>query len=357
MVQVKGAAADFEALLMLTVVLIAGSATLLAVFPQVRVNRRLTVLSSEYDAMKFWEGEDFAEVGGFISEDRQQFSFSNLQGVAGGVVTYTDVVRVNNTDSAGHMVKVRLESWDATEAALLNYVNLTMLDFHGVQQGNTVHLVPGGAGQTADSGFVFIAPVAWFRFKWDIYWQADATVIDAVNVALALVVGDHDIAVTGVEPYRTIVGSGSSTRIAVQVANRGVFNETFEVAMYSGADLIEERPITLASQTNTTIYFTWNTTGVPNGEHEIKVVASAVPDESDLLNNVFGDGTIDVSIVGDLNNDGKVDIFDLVAAAAIYGSDEGDFKWNANADLDEDRRITLLDLVELCLNYGRSRHQ
>jgi len=51
----------------------------------------------------------------------------------------------------------------------------------------------------------------------------------------------------------------------------------------------------------------------------------------------------------------RVDIFGIVIAAAAYCISEEDQRWNANADLDKEGRITVFDLVIAADNYCKSR--
>ena len=345
--------ADFTWRLLLMVLFVAVSATLLVVSPQIQANRRLAVLSTGYEGLEFWKGEDQEAIGGYISHDRQLFGFSELQGVMGGTVAYTDVVKVNNTHSCGHTIMVQLEYWDATETTPLYYLNITMFDSQGVQQGNTVHLVPDGSRQTVDSGFVYIAAGAWFRFKWDIHWQEDATVSDRMNIALTLVIAEHDVAVTDVRPYQTIIGEGSSTRVDVQVANDGAFAETVDVALYYDEELLETRSISLASQTSHTFHFTWNTTGVMKGIYGLSAVADTVLNESNVIDNIVIDGWILVTIPGDVNGDREVDIFDIVHMAGDYGKPPPPLN-DPNCDLDGDGDIDIFDIVIAAGHYSKS---
>jgi PKD repeat protein len=54
----------------------------------------------------------------------------------------------------------------------------------------------------------------------------------------------------------------------------------------------------------------------------------------------------------DVNADGKVDILDVVLAAAAYGSHPDHPNWNPYADLNGDGVITILDLVMITRIYG-----
>jgi hypothetical protein len=59
------------------------------------------------------------------------------------------------------------------------------------------------------------------------------------------------------------------------------------------------------------------------------------------------------TILGDINGDGKVDVFDLYALGKAYGSTPEDLgDWNPNADLNDDLIIDSEDLRILNDNYG-----
>jgi len=55
---------------------------------------------------------------------------------------------------------------------------------------------------------------------------------------------------------------------------------------------------------------------------------------------------------GDVNDDCKVDIFDLAAVGLAYGSASNDNNWNENADLNNDGKIDIFDLAMVGKNYG-----
>jgi hypothetical protein len=63
-----------------------------------------------------------------------------------------------------------------------------------------------------------------------------------------------------------------------------------------------------------------------------------------------------VTIAGDVNVDGKVDLADLVLLAVAYGSKPGDPKWNPKADINGDGIVGLSDLVFLAKNYGKGQY-
>ena len=55
---------------------------------------------------------------------------------------------------------------------------------------------------------------------------------------------------------------------------------------------------------------------------------------------------------GDTDGDGDVDVSDLAALLAAYGTCEGDPAYNAAADVDFDDCVDLEDLSALLANYG-----
>jgi len=61
-----------------------------------------------------------------------------------------------------------------------------------------------------------------------------------------------------------------------------------------------------------------------------------------------------VPLLGDLNQDGRVDILDAIQAAACFGSVPGDLRWNPLADLNKDNVINILDVIILAQNFGKT---
>ena len=62
-------------------------------------------------------------------------------------------------------------------------------------------------------------------------------------------------------------------------------------------------------------------------------------------------------IRGDVNDDGAVNILDIVAVASIYGCKEGEPNWNPEADIaPQYGSIDLLDLVTCISHYGEKYH-
>lgn len=56
--------------------------------------------------------------------------------------------------------------------------------------------------------------------------------------------------------------------------------------------------------------------------------------------------------VGDMNDDGIVDIFDVVILADAFGSYPGHPNWNPDADLNNDDVLDILDVVTIAKKFG-----
>jgi parallel beta-helix repeat protein len=60
-------------------------------------------------------------------------------------------------------------------------------------------------------------------------------------------------------------------------------------------------------------------------------------------------------LVGDLNDDGTVNMADLGVAAPAFGSYPRHTRWNPTADPNHDGRVDVRDLVIIAMNFGRTR--
>jgi hypothetical protein len=97
----------------------------------------------------------------------------------------------------------------------------------------------------------------------------------------------------------------------------------------------------------------WNTTLVPAfHNYTISAQASQLPYEFNTTNNNYTDGTVEVRIVGDVNDDGKVDMVDLWIVQQAFGSIPGAPRWNEYADLDGNLKVDMRDIWIVGGNFG-----
>jgi nitrous oxidase accessory protein NosD len=104
----------------------------------------------------------------------------------------------------------------------------------------------------------------------------------------------HDVAIASVVTTETLIEQGVPDTITVIAANKGQYNETFSVTLYAGGIVIGTQQVTnLSSANQVTLTFTWNTTGLV-GTYTISAYATPVPSETDIADNTFVAGTVQI---------------------------------------------------------------
>jgi len=171
----------------------------------------------------------------------------------------------------------------------------------------------------------------------------------------------HDIAVLNMTTSKTVVGTGFGVTVKVWVENEGNFTEVFNVTIGVTRIVYEIvanfTDLTLESKGIAMISCTWNTASWPLGDYTLNVYASPVESEIATLDNSFTDGVVTVSIVGDITGrfgtpDGKVDIRDVCSAAILFGAKYPDSSYNPNYDLNDDGKINMYDVGAVARHFG-----
>jgi hypothetical protein len=152
---------------------------------------------------------------------------------------------------------------------------------------------------------------------------------------------------------KTVVGQGYGPTVNVIAANGGNCPETFNVTVYAGTTYVTSQNVTLSNGTSAWLSIPWNTTSTAYGYYTIWAYASPVPGQTNTANNNCTGCTVTVTIPGDINGDGKVNLQDLVLLTKAYGSKPGDSNWNPNADIKGDGIVDLPDLVVLAHYYNQ----
>jgi len=109
-------------------------------------------------------------------------------------------------------------------------------------------------------------------------------------------VKNNDIAILSVTPSKTVLGAGTKVSIWVIVWNKGNSSETFSVNLFYNASLMGTLPVTLTPGNETTLVFSWDTTGVAKGKYVISAYADSVPGEIEITDNVYIDGVISIEL-------------------------------------------------------------
>jgi len=124
----------------------------------------------------------------------------------------------------------------------------------------------------------------------------DDTELYGTSTKAITVRSGHNVAVAKVETSATNVKAGESVLIEVTVLNDGTEPESFDVKVYYGDNLLDTQHVTgLAPGTNTTLTFTWDTSGVAaEVSYAIRAEATEVEGETNLGDNTRGGGTVRV---------------------------------------------------------------
>lgn len=86
-------------------------------------------------------------------------------------------------------------------------------------------------------------------------------------------------------------------------------------------------------------------------------ITSHVDTESDTISGETSSlsmFTLVIPILGDINSDGVVDIYDAITLASAFGSRPGSSNWNFGADINGDGGIDIYDAIILASNYGEN---
>jgi len=155
----------------------------------------------------------------------------------------------------------------------------------------------------------------------------------------------HDINLLTITVSKTVVGQTYEMSINVTVENEGDFLEEFNVTLYSNTTIIGKQPIGgMPNGTWTTITFTWNTSGFAKGNYTIKAYAWPVQGETDTTDNTLTDGTVFVTVAGDVTGEGLCDIQDISILVDKFLAEPKDPRWDVNCDVNDDHIIDIADI-------------
>jgi hypothetical protein len=190
--------------------------------------------------------------------------------------------------------------------------------------------------------------------------ELPSLIIDG-NVNVFSGFGDN-VAVIDVTPDSAWVYQGFSANISVTLLNEGSFDENVTVTLYYnatvGEGVIGAEKVVLNSSQIETLTFTWDTKGVKAyySGYNITAVADISPVvDSDLTNNILQSPLkVQVRILGDVDGDGNVDMYDSLAASSAFGSHPGDPNWNSAADVNGDGTVDIFDFILMARNFGKT---
>jgi hypothetical protein len=118
-------------------------------------------------------------------------------------------------------------------------------------------------------------------------WRVTIEVLSEIEVI-------HDIAITELTPYETVIKQGKTTYLNVTIANQGNVSEAFEVTTYANDTLIQTKTVALESNATIEVTFDWNTTSWLEGNYTLSAYAWPVRGETEITDNTYVDGFIQI---------------------------------------------------------------
>jgi parallel beta-helix repeat protein len=165
-----------------------------------------------------------------------------------------------------------------------------------------------------------------------------------------------NIAIVDISPSKSVVGEGYKVYISVTVQNQGWNAQTTKLTVYVNSTVLGiVTDLALPERSQAILNFTWQTTPVLKGNYIISSTADPVPNEPDTTDNNRAYGrTVKVTIIGDVNGDGVVDIYDAITLSNAFASMPDSPTWKGNADINSDNIVDIFDAILLSVNFGKS---
>ncbi|MGF3572893.1 MAG: cohesin domain-containing protein [Candidatus Bathyarchaeia archaeon] len=163
-----------------------------------------------------------------------------------------------------------------------------------------------------------------------------------------------DVAIFEISLSKYAVYSGKSVNVSITAGNVGDMTSSFNVTLYfNGAVIGFEEVNNLPPDSTINLNFTLSTDGLqPCNYYQVLAVASRAQYEVNIANNELTT-FLKIKMLGDINGDGMIDIFDITAANIAYDSRIGDPLWNEEADLaPEWGLIDIFDITMIGCLYG-----
>jgi len=164
-----------------------------------------------------------------------------------------------------------------------------------------------------------------------------------------------DVAILEINLSSQAVYPNKTVNVSVIAGNVGDMPASFNVTLYFNEVIVGiEHVDNLPPNGTVKLNFTINTVGLqPCSRYPVKAVASRVQYEVNLANNELTT-LLKIKMIGDVNGDGIIDIYDLTAACVSYDARVGDPKWNEEADVaPEWGIIDIFDIVTIACQYNK----
>jgi hypothetical protein len=179
---------------------------------------------------------------------------------------------------------------------------------------------------------------------------------DNVKNLTVYVVKPNDISLLDVAVHPDKTYPGRIVNVTVDVKNQGELVEDFNLTIYSNDTEVQTRFVQgLRPSEEVVLLFEWNATGAPGSFWIIWATCDTVHYDMNITSNTFinNQTTVMVKFLGDVNGNGKVDMYDISLIAMAFGASPGNSRWTPETDINGDNKIDLIDVAITSKNFGR----
>jgi len=287
-----------------------------------------------------------------LSYDQTILHLTSTSIVAGGLNELTQIFQNVTDDAHGHLWLAVSTRYPTTTGITYDEHAIFEINFHAISTGTcNLHLY----------GTILSDHTAT---------KITHTVSDG-----AITVGTRDLTVTsitiddlGCQIYKDDTYANGSTYyypMEVQIHNTGTLDAGYffvklEVYAYNGSfiEATQEINVTvglgagLSTVVNFTSLFHPTTTGMYKLTATVDSQNNVVEDNE--ANNVLIKDSVPVTVMGDVDGDGTVNILDGVVVSQAWAGTPGAEQWNIKADVNHDSAIDVFDATRLGLHWGET---
>jgi hypothetical protein len=163
----------------------------------------------------------------------------------------------------------------------------------------------------------------------------------------------HDVSVIAIKLAKTVVGQGFDLIVTVTASNYGIFGETFNVTVYLNSSVLGSQTVSLSSGNKADVIFVKSSSDFSKGIYAMSASAGPVLGETEIGDNTLFEGSIVITIPGDIHGDFVVDIFDAISLANSFNSVSSSPRWDPNADINCDAGIDVYDAIILSNHFSQ----
>jgi hypothetical protein len=174
----------------------------------------------------------------------------------------------------------------------------------------------------------------------------------AVDGAVQVTGTAPDVAVTSVDPFKTVVGKGYTCEINVSTENQGSYEVTYNVTTYANNTPFVSATITVDAGSSRVVTLTWNTSLFAYGNYTLKCIADTLPGEIDTSDNTYTSAKqVHIGVPGDVSSstpgvyDKIVNMKDVAYLVSLFNTRPSSTNWNPNADINDDGVCNMKDIA------------